>query len=66
MALVSRVLVTPRVEILSANPSGINRSTSVSRRVQINATLANGGAKGVETVEYPKTNLNKGKHFEVF
>ncbi|KAG0606865.1 hypothetical protein M758_9G174400 [Ceratodon purpureus] len=54
MALVSRTLVTPRVETLSTLPSVSKSSTSL-RRVQISATLTNGG---VNTARVAKTVLD--------
>lgn len=59
MALVSRTLVTPRVDSLSTLPSGVK-----ARRVrQISATLANGGAANSSVAkavkEAIKTNVPK-------
>ena len=63
MALVSRTLVTPRVETLSTLPSGVTRSASVRRSTRISASLANGGAlnanvsKALQAVESLKTDV---------
>lgn len=65
MALVSRSLVTPRVESLSSIHSGTNKTPSLKRNKHIGATLTNGGinasiAKAVLAVESLKANVTKG------
>uniref|UniRef100_A0A7I4D3Q4 Phospho-2-dehydro-3-deoxyheptonate aldolase n=1 Tax=Physcomitrium patens TaxID=3218 RepID=A0A7I4D3Q4_PHYPA len=59
MALVSRTLLTPRVETFSTLPRGGNKTTSLKRQLQISDTLSNNivnssSAKAVQPVDLLK------------
>lgn len=69
MALVSRTLLTPRVETFSTLPRGGNKTTSLKRQLQISDTLSNNivnssSAKAVQPVDLLKATTTQGDSYE--